>query len=915
MTTWSTTSEPIWPHVCRQPSGTGDGDHHVNGTPMRPTVAGKFLQLGPRRLWVKGVSYGTFAPDKDGRYFPPPARIAQDFELMRRAGVNTVRTYTVPDQRFLDLALQHGLRIMAGVPWADHVAFLDDRQLSRAIRRDVIAHVRALASHPAVLMLTLGNEIPASIVRWLGPERVERFLSELYADAKAIAPDTIFTYVNYPPTEYLNLPFIDLLAFNVYLHRERDLRAYLARLQNIAGHKPLLVAEAGADSMREGVSRQAALTAMQLRASFAEGACGAVAFAWTDEWWRGGQAISDWAFGLVDAKRRPKPVLQSVADVFSSVPFAATGPRACGKVSVVVCAYNAAETLHECLASLEQLAYPDFEVIVVNDGSRDSTGAIARQYPSCRVIDLEHGGLSAARNAGLAAATGDIVAYTDADVRVDPDWLTYLVQPFACADVVAAGGLSLAPPDSPWVAHCVARAPGGPTHVLLDDRTAEHVPGCNLAVRRDALRAIGGFNPIYLRAGDDVDVCWRLQTAGGRIEFVPAALVWHHHRSSVRAYWRQQVGYGEGQSWLVLHHRERFTGAKIAWRGHVYSPLPFVRSLSRPRVNVGIWGSAAFPSVYHMQAFSLAFVPHTVRWQIASAAFVAAAPLAGFIIGPAAGTTVAVIGLAGLATTVLQCIRYAMASDIESLPNIRRHSRRASRAIYRVVIAWLHLLQPFARAAGYLRGLRSPPAAAPASARDPRPSAGDVARTLYLLGRGTIESRFWAERWIGAGALLTLITDRLRSSPLARTVEIEDGWLTARDIRVRVWPFAWLDLRVLVENHGAGRSLIRIGHRLKPAALSIVAALAMVAWPIARLERATVVASSIAGVSSVIGVLLAGTAIWRITRTWSAARGLIAEVAQEVGMHPLRMRLPWRPAHRRSSDPPVTPAQPCGDTE
>ena len=297
------------------------------------------------------------------------------------------------------------------------------------------------------------------------------------------------------------------------------------------------------------------------------------------------------------------------------MPFA-PGPRPRVKVSVVVCAYNAAETLHDCLTSMERLIYPDFEVIVVNDGSRDSTGAIARQYPSCRVIDVDHAGLSAARNAGLAAATGEIVAYADADVRVDPDWLTYLVQPFANAEVVAAGGLSLPPPDSPWLAHCVARAPGGPTHVLLDDRTAEHVPGCNIAIRRDALRAIGGFNPIYLRAGDDVDVCWRLQAAGGRIEFMPGALVWHHHRSSVRAFWRQQVGYGEGESWLVPHHRQRFTGAKIAWRGHIYSPLPFVRSLSRPRVNVGIWGSAAFPSVYHTQAFSLAFLPHTVRWQI-----------------------------------------------------------------------------------------------------------------------------------------------------------------------------------------------------------------------------------------------------------------------------------------------------------
>jgi GT2 family glycosyltransferase len=885
----------------------------VNRSSPSVTVAGKFLQLGPERFWLKGVSYGTFAPDQDGHYFPPPARIAQDFELMRRAGVNTVRTYTVPDQRFLDLAQRHDLRIMAGVPWADHVAFLDDRQLSRAIRRDVLTQVRAIASHPAIGLVALGNEIPAAVVRWLGPERVERFLSELYVDAKAITPDTLFTYVNYPPTEYLNLPFIDLVAFNVYLHRERDLRAYLARLQNIAGHKPLLVAEAGADSMREGAGGQATLTSMQLRASFGEGACGAVAFAWTDEWWRGGEAINDWAFGLVDAKRRPKPALQSVAEVFSSVPFAVSDPPARVKVSVVVCAYNAADTLHECLSSLENLSYPDYEVIVVNDGSRDDTGAIARQYASCRVIDLDHAGLSAARNAGLAAATGDIVAYTDADVRVDPDWLTYLVQPFATADVVAAGGLSLPPADGPWVAHCVARAPGGPTHVLLDDRTAEHVPGCNLAVRREALRAIGGFNPIFLRAGDDVDVCWRLQAAGGRIEFVPAALVWHRHRSSVRAYWRQQVGYGEGQSWLVQHHRERFKGATIAWQGHIYSPLPFVRSLSRPRVNVGIWGSASFPSVYHMQAFAIAFLPHTVWWQIVSAALILAGLPAGVIIGAEAGTPVALIGLVGLAVTAVQCVRYALASDIESLPTIGRHSRQASRAIYRLVIAWLHVVQPFARAAGYLRGLRSPPAAAP-SAFDLRSLLSDVARTLHLLARGAIESRFWAERWIGAEELLTRMTDRLRSSPLARTIEIEDDWLTARDIRLPIWPFAWLDLRVLVENHGAGRSLVRIGNRLRLAALSIVAVLAIAAWPIARLQGDTLVTSAIAGVCSLIGVLLAGTALWRITRTLAVARQLIAELAQEVGMLPLRTRLPWR-LTRRPSDAPLAPAQPCGDTE
>src|SRR5439155_22061840 len=328
--------------------------------------------------------------------------------------------------------------------------------------------------------------------------------------------------------------------------REPELRAYIARLQHIAGHKPLLLAEAGADSIREGESGQAEITAMHIRVAFEEGACGAVAFAWTDEWWRGGHPVVDWSFGLVDRDRHLKPAAAAVSAAFADAPFPAGVQRTWPRVSVVVCAYNAADTIDDCLSALERLTYPDYEIIVVNDGSRDRTGEIARQHPRVRVITTPNTGLSAARNVGLAEATGQIVAYTDADTRADRDWLTYLVQPFLTSDVVGSGGPNVVPPDDPPMAQCIARAPGAPTHVLLDDRIAEHVPGCNMAFRRDALIAIGGFNPVYLRAGDDVDVCWRLQARGWKIGFAPSALVWHHHRTSVKAYWRQQVGYGEG---------------------------------------------------------------------------------------------------------------------------------------------------------------------------------------------------------------------------------------------------------------------------------------------------------------------------------------------------------------------------------
>ena len=295
---------------------------------MRIATDGKFLCAGDERFLVKGVTYGTFAPDAEGCQFPAPQQVAEDFRQMAGLGVNTVRTYTTPRRDMLDAAAREGLRVMVGLPWSQHVAFLDDRRLKRAIRREATARVAELGDHPAVLAFALGNEIPAGVVRWHGRMRVERFLRGLYNDAKAASPSSLFTYVNFPPTEFLDLSFFDICAFNVYLHREAELRAYLARLQHIAGQKPLLLAEAGADSFREGDDGQAAITSMHVRAAFEEGACGAIAFAWTDEWWRGGHPVEDWKFGLVDRERLPKPAAAAVASAFDDAPFSRERQRA-----------------------------------------------------------------------------------------------------------------------------------------------------------------------------------------------------------------------------------------------------------------------------------------------------------------------------------------------------------------------------------------------------------------------------------------------------------------------------------------------------------------------------------------------------------------------------------------------------------
>src|SRR5438045_1505923 len=121
-------------------------------------------------------------------------------------------------------------------------------------------------------------------------------------------------------------------------------------------------------------------------------------------------------------------------------------------------------------------------------------------------------GLPQGRIAGTGRS-GEIVAYTASDCVADRHWLLYLAQAMEDQQVTAIGGPNISPASDGWVAKCVAASPGGPSHVMLDDRRAEHVPGCNMAFRRQTLLALGGFDRQFRDAGDDVDICLRFLDA------------------------------------------------------------------------------------------------------------------------------------------------------------------------------------------------------------------------------------------------------------------------------------------------------------------------------------------------------------------------------------------------------------------
>ncbi len=443
-----------------------------------------------------------------------------------------------------------------------------------------------------IFAYSLGNEIRPDLIRWYGMRRVSRFLAELYDIGKNLDPEGLFTYSNYPSAEYLDLSFLDLVCFNVYLHQEADFRRYMTHLLGLSGNRPLMLSETGMDTIREGEAHQAELLQWQARAAFEVGLSGFIIFAFTDEWHTGGSEITDWAFGLVTRERRPKQAFSAVAQVFAHpLPPALVDLP---KVSVVVAAYNAEATLGACLDSLGRLNYPDYEIIVVDDGSADRTAEIARAA-EVKVLACEHRGLAAARNAGIAAAHGEIVAFIDADAAADSDWLYHLVETMRRRER-GRGRRSQFPARGAIPDHRRDRRGARASRAKCgssDDSLAQ-MCGCNMAIGKAHLESLGGFDPVFTTAGDDVDISWRLLNAGapGGIAYAPAAAVVHDRRGSVRAYLAQQRGYGQGEAMLARKYPERQDARIYGYSGWQ------VRWFGLPRIYRGAIGRGLFQTVY-----------------------------------------------------------------------------------------------------------------------------------------------------------------------------------------------------------------------------------------------------------------------------------------------------------------------------
>lgn len=339
---------------------------------------------------------------------------------------------------------------------------------------------------------------------------------------------------------------------------------------------------------------------------------------------RGGRPVAT-LLGRVPEGADPRAALTALARrhvdagpeavVPTAVPTAVTVPF----TSVVIATRERADRLAHALDSMLAQDHPDFEIVVIDNAPvTDATRVLVeRKYAErVRYVTEPVPGLAVAHNTGLAAARGDVVAFTDDDVVADPRWLTELTAPFAADPGLGCATGLILPARLRTPAQVLLESHGGfakgftprtydpagpPADEPLFPFTAGRFgSGANMAFRTGVLRAVGGFDPAtgagtLARGGDDLYGFVRVLAQGHRLHYTPRALVWHHHRETWQDLETQAYGYGAGLTaylTAILVNRPALLPAFLA---RLPRGLAHARTLTAVRDSEGAAGAAGAP--------------------------------------------------------------------------------------------------------------------------------------------------------------------------------------------------------------------------------------------------------------------------------------------------------------------------------
>ena len=240
---------------------------------------------------------------------------------------------------------------------------------------------------------------------------------------------------------------------------------------------------------------------------------------------------------------------------------AARRPRRFAPTTVIIPAYGRPDATRATVLSVLAQQYPKdrLEVVVVDDASPEALRLDLDDYSRVRVVRLaENGGPAAARNAGVAEAGGELVAFIDNDCTADPEWLAILVATLEEPDVDVAAGRAIAPSTTGIVARYeAARSPldmGANRSLVGPNENVPYVPSCNLVVRKSVYETLDGFRK-GMHLGEDVDFVWRAQAAGSLVIYEPAAMIVHHHRDRLGQLLVRRAQYATSEGELGRLHR------------------------------------------------------------------------------------------------------------------------------------------------------------------------------------------------------------------------------------------------------------------------------------------------------------------------------------------------------------------------
>ena len=231
-------------------------------------------------------------------------------------------------------------------------------------------------------------------------------------------------------------------------------------------------------------------------------------------------------------------------------------------ISVIIPAKDAQDSLKKCLDSLLNLEYKDFEIIVIDDGSRDNTALILKEYAAKITLITNPSALgpSLSRNAAARLARGEYLAFTDSDCMADKFWLKELLSGFDGADTVSVGGIQDVPQDESDFGLQVSRFMRKIGFILdyihLDRGKmfpVSHNPSCCAMYRKDVFLKEGGFLS-GMWPGEDVELDYRLKKKGYRLIFNPKAVVYHYRPDNLKKFSRMMLRYGIAQGFLVRRY-------------------------------------------------------------------------------------------------------------------------------------------------------------------------------------------------------------------------------------------------------------------------------------------------------------------------------------------------------------------------